>query len=66
MAVIDMVCRNCGAKTRVVTGRALRREQKVCGSCGSAHVRQTLMSYLGNGALSDPRCGEGRVSRGYG
>ena len=67
MAVIDMVCRDCGHRTRVVTGGAIRPEQKVCEACGSAHMRQTFWSYLSNGALSDPLCGEVRVrARGYG
>ena len=67
MAQIDIVCRDCGHASRLVTRIALRGDQKRCEACGSATVRQTFISYLRNGALSDPACGAPQASaRGYG
>lgn len=66
MARIDIVCRDCGHAFTVTTRVAIREEQKRCPSCASGNVRQTLASYLRNGALSHPDCGGVRVSSGFG
>lgn len=66
MARIDLVCRDCGNAFTLMTRVAIRDKQKVCPQCRSTHVRQTLASYLRNGALSDPDCGGVRPSSGFG
>jgi putative FmdB family regulatory protein len=66
MARIDVVCKDCGHKSFVVTRAALRDKQKRCPECGSTNVRQTFASYLQNGPLSSPACGAPQRSSGYG
>lgn len=66
MARIDLVCRDCGHAFAVTTHVPIREEQKRCPSCASGSVRQTLASYLRNGALSHPDCGGVHVSSGFG
>jgi putative FmdB family regulatory protein len=66
MARIDLVCRDCGSAFAVTTRVAIRDEQKVCPTCRSTNVRQTLASYLRNGALSHPDCGGVRPHSGFG
>ncbi len=66
MARIDLVCRDCGHAFRVVTRVAIREQQKRCPACVSRNVRQTLTSYLRNGALSHPDCGGVRPTSGFG
>jgi putative FmdB family regulatory protein len=51
----DMVCGACKHAYQVVTPGALKDKLTDCPECGSASVRQTLASYLRNGALLDPK-----------
>jgi putative FmdB family regulatory protein len=66
MAHFDLVCKDCDHSFVVVTRSAIREKQKRCPECGSENVRQTLSSYLQNGPLSSPTCGEPQRSSGYG
>ncbi len=66
MATIDIICRDCGHSFQVVTAKAIKAKQKVCPSCRSTNVRQGFWSFLRNGSLSDPKCGETQPVRGYG
>jgi putative FmdB family regulatory protein len=66
MAHFDLRCRDCNQKFVVITRAAIRQKQKVCPTCGSGNVRQTLGSYLQNGPLSDPNCGAPQRNTGYG
>jgi rRNA maturation endonuclease Nob1 len=62
MAQIDIICRECKHVFQVVTHGAIKQKQKRCPECGSTSIRQTLASYLRNGALSDPDCGVPRCT----
>ena len=64
MARIDLVCRDCDRTFAVQTRLAIKAAQKRCPSCASRNVRQTLASYLRNGALSHPDCGGVRPTSG--
>jgi putative FmdB family regulatory protein len=66
MARFDLVCRDCDHAFEMLTRVAIRDSQKRCPGCGSTNVRQTLASYLRNGALLDPDCGGVRPSSGFG
>lgn len=66
MAHFDLICRDCGHRFQLVTGGALRNKQKRCRVCASTNIRQTLASYLQNGPLSSPTCGEARPTSGFG
>jgi putative FmdB family regulatory protein len=66
MAHFDLTCKDCGHRFELVTGGAIRKKQKRCKECGSENIRQSLLSYLQNGPLSSPTCGEQRPSSGYG
>ncbi len=66
MAHFDLICRDCGHRFQLVTGGAIRTKQRRCRACGSRNIRQTFSSYLQNGSLSSPTCGEARPTRGYG
>lgn len=57
MAHFDLVCRDCGQSFAVVTRVAIREKQKRCPECTSRNVRQTLVSFVRNGPLSNPACG---------
>ncbi len=57
MAHFDLICKDCGHKFVVVTGRRSATKQKRCPECGSENIRQTFGSYLQNGPLSSPTCG---------
>jgi putative FmdB family regulatory protein len=65
MAIVDLRCRACEHAFQLVTRGAVKDKQKQCPACGSREVRQTLGSYLRNGALSDPNCGA-PVATGFG
>lgn len=66
MASFTLICKDCGHHTQLVTGCAIKDKQKRCKACGSDNVRQSFGSYLANGPLSSPTCGEARPSSGYG
>jgi putative FmdB family regulatory protein len=66
MAHFDLICKDCGHRFQLVTGGAIREKQKRCKECASENIRQTFSSYLQNGPLSSPTCGEVRASSGYG
>ncbi len=66
MASFDLICRDCGHRFHLVTGGAIRAKQKRCPECSSESIRQTFGSFLQNGPLSSPTCGEQRPSSGYG
>jgi rRNA maturation endonuclease Nob1 len=66
MAHFAIICKDCGERFQLVTGGALKQRQKRCKACGSENIRQTLSSYLANGPLSSPTCGEARPTSGYG
>lgn len=66
MAHFDLICKDCGKRFQLVTGGAIKKQQKRCAGCGSENIRQTFTSYLQNGPLSSPTCGEVRPTRGYG
>ena len=61
MAHFDLICKDCGHRFQLVTGGAIREKQKRCKECGSENLRQTFSSYLQNGPLSSPTCGEARA-----
>jgi hypothetical protein len=65
MAHFTLICKDCGHRAQVVTGGAIKKKQKRCQKCGSENIRQSFGSYLANGPLSSPTCGEARPS-GYG
>ncbi|MGZ4198725.1 MAG: FmdB family zinc ribbon protein [Thermoleophilia bacterium] len=65
MAVIKLVCQECGHAFSVSTRGAIKDKQKRCPECRSQSVRQTLGSFLSNGALSSPTCGA-MPTGGYG
>jgi DNA replicative helicase MCM subunit Mcm2 (Cdc46/Mcm family) len=62
MARIALVCQDCRHAFAVVTQAGAMSKQKRCPKCASERTRQTLASYLRNGALSDPNCGAPRCS----
>jgi putative FmdB family regulatory protein len=66
MAIVDLKCRACEHAFQLVTRGAVKDKQKCCPSCGSRDVRQTFLSFLRNGALSDPKCGEPKCNASYG
>jgi putative FmdB family regulatory protein len=66
MAIVDLRCRACDHAFQLVTRGAVKQKQKQCPSCGSKDVRQTFGSYLRNGPLSDPKCGEPQCNTSYG
>ena len=66
MAHFDLICKECGHRFQLVTGGAIRKKQKRCKACGSQNIRQTFSSYLQNGPLSSPGCGEARPTSGFG
>lgn len=66
MGYFTLICKDCGHKFQLVTGGAIKQKQKRCAKCGSKDIRQTLGSYLANGPLSSPTCGEPRPTSGYG
>jgi rRNA maturation endonuclease Nob1 len=66
MASFTLICKDCGHKSELITGGAIKKQQKRCQACGSENVRQSLVSYLANGPLSSPTCGEARPSSGFG
>jgi putative FmdB family regulatory protein len=66
MAIVDLKCRACEHAFQLVTRGAVKDKQKCCPSCGSREVRQTFLSFLRNGALSDPTCGEPQCNASYG
>jgi putative FmdB family regulatory protein len=67
MSTIDLVCKECSHAFQIVTRTALKEKQKCCPACTSANVRQTVTSFLRNGALSDARCGAApQRSSGFG
>ncbi len=66
MAYFDLICKGCGHRFQLVTGGAIREKQKHCPECRSENIRQTLGSFLQNGSLASPTCGEHRPSSGYG
>ena len=51
MAHFDLICKDCGHKFELVTGGAIRKNQKHCEECGSENIRQTFASFLQNGPL---------------
>ena len=60
MAHFDLICKDCGHRFELVTGGAIREKQKRCKECDSENIRQSFCSYLQNGPLSSPTCGEPR------
>ena len=66
MAYFDLICRDCGHRFQLATGGAIRKKQKHCPECRSKNIRQTFGSFLQNGSLSSPTCGEHRPSSAYG
>ena len=66
MAHFALICKDCSHKFVVVTRAAIRDKQKQCPECASTNVRQSIGSYLQNGALSSPDCGAPQRSSGYG
>jgi hypothetical protein len=66
MAYFILICKDCGARYQLVTGGVIKKKQRLCKECGSENIRQSLGSYLANGPLSSPTCGEARPSSGYG
>lgn len=66
MATFTLVCKDCGHHFSLVTGGAIKKRQRHCTDCGSENIRQSLGSYLANGPLSSPTCGEARPTSGYG
>jgi DNA replicative helicase MCM subunit Mcm2 (Cdc46/Mcm family) len=62
MAHIDLVCQDCRHAFEVATRAGVTSKQKRCPKCASERTRQTLVSYLRNGPLSDPNCGAPRCS----
>lgn len=57
MARIDLACQECRhtfkAGACIPVAEPLR-----CPQCGSVDVHQTFSSYMRNGPLSGPKCGE--------
>ena len=66
MAIVDLKCVACDHTFQLVTRGAVKEKQKCCPSCGSKEIRQSFSSYLRNGALSNPRCGEPQCNTSYG
>ena len=60
MAYFTLICKDCGHKSDLTTSGAIKQKQKRCRKCGSENIRQSLGSYLANGPLSSPTCGEVR------
>ena len=56
MPTYDLVCRDCGATFTVSPKSAAKVTQQRCPECRSQAVRQTVGSYLRNGALSTQGC----------
>lgn len=57
MARIDLVCQKCEHAFKAVACIPVA-EQLRCPQCGSTNLHQTFASYMRNGPLTGPKCGE--------